>query len=355
MLDRANALAFMQASQPRVAIESKLRTQLMSIALGIVMDPIGSINVKKDSSLAMLLAAQARGWQLFYTELPDLLLRDGQGYGFARRLQVRDDANDWFTFIEEEALTPLKAFDVILMRKDPPFDMEYVYATYVLERAEALGVLVVNRPQGLRDVNEKLYTAWFSQCCAPTLVTRRQNELHEFLRSQEDVIIKPLDRMGGASVFRVRLGDPNTNVIFETMTDYEQRFIMAQRFIPEISAGDKRILLIDGQPVPYALARVPVAGETRGNLAAGGQGVGVPLDAQDRWICSQVGPVLRDKGLLMVGLDVIGEYLTEINVTSPTCIRELDRIYSLDIAGQLMDAIEARLDAKAGARAGDRF
>nr|MBS0019638.1 glutathione synthase [Gammaproteobacteria bacterium] len=320
----------------------------MTIALGIVMDPIGSINAKKDSSLAMLLAAQARGWQLFYMELPHLVLRDGQSYGYATPLRVRDDASDWFTFIGQEALTALAAFDVILMRKDPPFDMEYVYATHVLERAEALGVLVVNRPQGLRDVNEKLSTAWFPECCAPTLVTRRQSELQGFLKLHEDVIIKPLDRMGGASVFRVRLGDPNTNVIFETMTEYEQRFVMAQRFIPEISAGDKRILLIDGEPVPYALARVPAAGETRGNLAAGGQGIGVALDARDRWICAQVGPALRDKGLLMVGLDVIGDYLTEINVTSPTCIRELDRIYALDIAGQLMDAIAARLDAKAG-------
>lgn len=319
----------------------------MSIALGIVMDPIGSINTKKDSSLAMLLAAQARGWRLFYMELSDLLFRDGQAYAYAKPLRVRDDARDWFTFSGQEELTALATLDVILMRKDPPFDMEYVYATYVLERAEALGVLVVNRPQSLRDVNEKLYTAWFSQCCAPTLVTRRQSELQAFLSLHKDLIIKPLDRMGGASVFRVRLGDPNTNVIFETMTEYQQRFVMAQRFIPEISAGDKRILLIDGEPVPYALARVPVAGETRGNLAAGGRGIGVALDARDRWICSQLGPALRDKGLLMVGLDVIGEYLTEINVTSPTCIRELDQLYSLDIAGQLMDAIEARLDRKA--------
>lgn len=320
----------------------------MPIALGIVMDPIGSINTKKDSSLAMLLAAQARGWQLLYMEMPDLVVRDGQSYGYVRPLRVRDDPSDWFTFIGEGALRALGALDVILMRKDPPFDMEYVYATYVLERAEALGALVVNRPQSLRDVNEKLYTAWFPECCAPTLVTRRQSELQRFLRLHEDVIVKPLDRMGGASVFRVRLGDPNANVIFEVMTEYQQRFVMAQRFIPEISAGDKRILLIDGEPVPYALARVPVAGETRGNLAAGGQGIGVALNARDHWICSQVGPALREKGLLMVGLDVIGDYLTEINITSPTCIRELDRIYSLDIAGQLMGAIEARLNPKQG-------
>jgi glutathione synthase len=320
----------------------------MSLTLGIVMDPIGSINTQKDSSFAMLLAAQKRGWRLFYMEMADLLLRDGRSYGYAKPLRVREDSSEWFSFVAEETLTALETLDVILMRKDPPFDMEYVYATYVLERAEALGLLVVNRPQSLRDVNEKLYTAWFPECCAPTLVTRRQRELKGFLALHEDVIIKPLDRMGGASVFRVRLGDPNTNVIFETMTEYQQRFVVAQRFIPEISAGDKRILLIDGEPVPYALARVPAAGETRGNLAAGGRGIGVPLSDRDRWVCSQVASALRHKGLLMVGLDVIGDYLTEINVTSPTCIRELDRIYSLDIAGQLLDAIEVRLDGKTG-------
>ncbi len=315
------------------------------MTLGIVMDPIASIKIDKDSSFAMLLAAQARGWQLCYMELFDLLLRDGQSYGYAKPLRVRDHPSDWFTFVGQEALTALGSLDVILMRKDPPFDLEYVYATYVLERAEAFGALVVNRAQSLRDVNEKLYTAWFPGCCAPTLVARRQDELQAFLHLHQDVIVKPLDRMGGASVFRVRIGDPNVNVIFETMTDYQRRFVMAQRFIPEISAGDKRILLIDGEPVPYALARVPAPGETRGNLAAGGQGIGIPLGARDRWICAQVGPTLRDKGLLMVGLDVIGDYLTEINVTSPTCIRELDRIFSLDIAGQLMDAIEARIGA----------
>lgn len=318
----------------------------MPIRLGIVMDPIGSINVKKDSSFAMLLAAQARGWRLFYMELGDLWLRDGEGYGHAKPLAVHDDPNDWFTFLEEGTGIALRALDVLLMRKDPPFDMEYVYATYLLERAEAVGVLVVNRPQSLRDVNEKLHTAWFPQCCVPTLVTRREGDLRGFLHEHGDIIIKPLDRMGGASVFRVRRGDPNVSVIIETMTKYQSHFVMAQRFIPEIRDGDKRILLIDGEPVPYALARVPPAGETRGNLAAGGRGVGVALTARDRWICTQMGPTLRDKGLLMVGLDVIGDYLTEINVTSPTCIRELDRLYALDIAGQLMDAIEARLRAK---------
>jgi glutathione synthase len=226
------------------------------------------------------------------------------------------------------------------MRKDPPFDMEYVYSTYILERAEARGVLICNRPQALRDANEKLYTAWFSQCCAPTLVSRDMQDLAEFVAEQQEAIIKPLDMMGGASIFRVNAADPNKNVILESMTQYGRKYVMAQTFIPEITAqGDKRILLVDGEPVPYALARIPKSGEFRGNLAAGGRGEGVPLTERDFWICEQVGPTLKEKGLLFVGLDVIGDYLTEINVTSPTCIRELDAQYELNIAGQLMDAI----------------
>jgi glutathione synthase len=232
------------------------------------------------------------------------------------------------------------------MRKDPPLDLEYLYSTYLLEQAETRGTLVVNRCASLRDANEKLFTAWFPHCCAPTLVSRDAGRFRAFLAEQGDIILKPLDAMGGASVFRVRQDDPNTAVILETLTDHGRRMAMAQRFIPEISAGDKRILLVDGEPVPYALARIPAPGETRGNLAAGGRGEGVPLSERDYWICAQVAPVLREKGLLFVGLDVIGDYLTEINVTSPTCIRELDRQYGLDIAGQLMDAIAARLPAR---------
>ncbi len=310
--------------------------------LGVVMDPIGSISIAKDSTFAMLLAAQARGWQLVYMELGDLRLQDGEAQARGQTLTVRDDPSDWFA-LHQPWHRPLADLDVILMRKDPPVDMEYIYATHVLERAEAAGTLVVNKPASLRDANEKLYTAWFPQCCPPTLVSRNRGEILKFLAVHEDIILKPLGGMGGASVFRARKGDPNTNVILETMTLHDTRYTMAQRFIPEIAAGDKRILLIDGDPIPYALARVPPPGETRGNLAVGGEGRGVRLSDRDLWICDQVSEQLRNKDLLFVGLDVIGDYLTEINVTSPTCIRELDRFYDLDIAGSLMDTLEARL------------
>lgn len=314
----------------------------MTVKLGVVMDPISKITVKKDSTLAMLLAAQARGWTLEYMEMKDLFFRDGICHGRMRSLTVRDDAHAWYELGEAET-RPLSQLDVVLMRKDPPFDMEYIYATYLLERAEQTGVLVVNKPQSLRDANEKMYTAWFAQCCPPTLVTRELSRLYEFLRVEKEIIVKPLDGMGGASIFRVTDGEANTNVIFETMTHHENRFIMAQRFLPEIRDGDKRVLLIDGEPVPYALARVPAEGDARGNLAAGAKGVGVELGERERWIASEVGPVVREKGLLFVGLDIIGEHLTEINVTSPTCIRELDAIYELDIGAQLMNAIETKL------------
>jgi len=316
----------------------------MSVKLGVVMDPISEITVKKDSTLAMLLAAQARGWSLEYMELKDLYLSDGICHGRMRPVTVRDDPEDWFDLGDAQT-RPLSELDVVLMRKDPPFDMEFIYATYLLERAEQSGVLVINKPQSLRDANEKMYTAWFPQCCPPTLVTREMSRLYEFLSVEKTIIVKPLDGMGGASIFRATEGDANTNVIFETMTLHERRFIMAQRFLPEIRDGDKRVLLINGEPVPYALARVPAEGDARGNLAAGAKGVGVELSERERWIASQVGPVVREKGLLFVGLDVIGDHLTEVNVTSPTCIRELDAIYGLDIGGQLMDAIEVALEA----------
>ena len=314
----------------------------MMVSLAVVMDPIASINVNKDSTLAMLLAAQRRGWKLLYTEPVDLYLRDGRPFAHTRVLSVRDDHADWFS-LGESTLMPLASMDVILMRKDPPFDMEFVYATYLLERAEEEGVMVVNRPRSLRDCNEKLFTAWFPQCCPPTLVSRRHADLRAFLDEHQQIVVKPLDGMGGASVFRVGKGDPNTSVIFETLTSHQRRFAMAQRFVPEIVDGDKRILMIDGEAVPFALARVPAVGEARGNLAAGASGVGRELGERERWICRQVGPALRERGLLFVGLDVIGDYLTEINVTSPTCIRELDKLYSLDIAGQLMETIAAKL------------
>ncbi len=307
------------------------------------MDPIGAINYKKDSTLAMLQAAQQRGWELYYMEQSGLFLEDSHCHAHMARLEVRPDPQDWYTLGTARA-APLADLDVVLMRKDPPFDMEYLYTTYLLERAEVDGVLVVNRPAAIRDANEKLYTAWFADCCVPMRVSRDQRLLEEFLHLHGDIIVKPLNGMGGASVFRVRQQDPNLHVILETITDNGRRSAMAQRYIPEISAGDKRILLIDGEPFPHALARIPAAGETRGNLAAGATGVGVDLSKRDRWICSQVGPTLRERGLLFVGLDVIGDYLTEINVTSPTCIRELDAQYGADIAGRLMDTIARRLN-----------
>lgn len=314
----------------------------MSIKLGVVMDPIEAINPKKDSTLAMLLAAQRRGWQLHYMQQKDLSLRDGHVQAALRRIEVRDDLQSWYT-LGEAAQTRLTDLDVILMRKDPPLDMQYIHTTYLLELAEAAGVLVVNRPQTLRDANEKLFTAWFPQCCPPTLVSRDLGQLRSFLTEHGDIIIKPLEGMGGVSIFRLKLGDPNISVALEMLTGNGRQYIMAQRFIPEITQGDKRILLVDGEPMPYALARIPASGETRGNLAAGGRGEGLALSERDRWICAQVGPTLKQKGLLFVGLDVIGDYLTEINVTSPTCIRELDAQFGLDIAGELMDCIAGKL------------
>jgi glutathione synthase len=275
-------------------------------------------------------------------EQGDPFLADGRVHASMRPLSVRDDPNGWFTLGEPETL-PLASLDTVLMRKDPPLDLEYFYSTYLLELAEREGCLIVNRPQAVRDANEKLFAARFPDCCPPLLVTRDMARIRAFLNAQGDIVVKPLDGMGGASVFRLREGDPNTGVILETSTDHGRRTVMAQRFLPEYVNGDKRILLIDGEPVPQALARIPAAGESRANLAAGGTGVGVDLSERDRFICAQVGPVLREKGLLFVGIDVIGDYLTEINVTSPTCIRELDRIYDLDIAGTLMDAIARRL------------
>ena len=310
--------------------------------LGVVMDPIESIKIHKDSSFALLLAAQRRGWRLKYIEMHDLYLRDGAAYARQAALRVEDDPRRWFD-LEPPEDAPLGDLDAVLMRKDPPVDTEYHYATHILEHAEQAGVLVVNRAAGLRNYNEKLAALRFPHCCAPSLVSRDPARLRAYLQTEPDLILKPLDAMGGAGVFRVRKDDPNTSVILETLTDNGRRQIMAQRYIPEIRHGDKRILLVNGQPAPYALARIPAKGETRGNLAAGGTGVGTPLSERDRWICDQVGPTLVKDGLWFVGLDVIGDYLTEINVTSPTCIRELDREYGLDIAGDLIQVMEERL------------
>ncbi len=317
----------------------------MDIKLGVVMDPIGAINFHKDSTLAMLLAAQKRGWTLTYMEQDDLYLEDSHCHARMQKLSVRADEHDWFT-LGEVTTRPLADLDVILMRKDPPVDLEYLYSGFLLERAEAAGVLVVNHPTAVRNASEKLYTAWFMQCCAPMRVSRDKRVLESFVKEHGDIVVKPLNGMGGASVFRVRHDDPNLHVILETITDNGRETAMAQRYIPEITQGDKRILMIDGKPFPHALARIPAAGETRGNLAVGATGVGVDLNERDYWICEQVGPTLREQGLLFVGLDVIGDYLTEINITSPTCIRELDKLYDADIAGNLMDKIEQRLERR---------
>ncbi len=306
------------------------------------MDPIHSITIQKDSTFAMLLEAQRRGWALWYMEMDDLFLRDGHSYAHMRQLQVIEDKACWFRFGGERTAS-LAELDVILMRKDPPFDMEYVYSTYLLEQAEREGALVVNKPRSLRDANEKLFTAWFPQCCAPTLVTGNKERILSFLDEQGQIILKPLGGMGGSSIFHLSRGDLNTNVTIETLTADGSRYIMAQRYLPEISAGDKRILMVDGEPIPYALARIPKEGEFRGNLAAGGTGKGIPLSERDNWIAEQVGPELRARGILFAGLDVIGDYLTEINVTSPTCIRELDAQFDLNISARLLDRIENRI------------
>jgi glutathione synthase len=312
----------------------------MKRTLAVLMDPIASIHPEKDSTLAMLLEAQRRGYQLLYMVQGGLAIRGGEAWARLAPLEVRDDDESWFT-LGEASWRDLSTVDVILARKDPPFDDQFLYDTMVLELAEMRGALVVNRPQGLRDANEKLFSLHFSQCTPPTLIARDAGEIRRFTAEQGEVVLKPLDGMGGRSIFRSRHHDPNLNVILETLTDNGRNFCAAQRFIPEITAGDKRILMIDGEPVPYALARVPQGDDFRGNLARGGKGVGVPLSDRDRWIAAEVGPELKRRGMFFVGLDVIGDYLTEINVTSPTCIRELDKAFGLNIAGQLFDCIEA--------------
>lgn len=315
----------------------------MTIKIGVIMDPIETIKPKKDSTLAMMLAAQRRGWSTYYLRQQDLSHQAGGPWADAWPVTVSDDMNHWFELGDMES-GPLGRFDVLLMRKDPPFNMEYIYATYFLEQAQTAGSLVINDPRSLRDVNEKFFTTHFPQCLPETIVSRNPDHYRAFLEQQRHIVVKPLDGMGGASIFQIKQGDPNTNVILETLLEHGQRTAMAQRFLPEFKQGDKRILLIDGEPVPYALARIPAEGEARANLAAGATWKGVALSERDYWICREVGPELQRRGLVFVGLDVIGEYLTEINVTSPTCIRELDQLYGLDIAGQLMDAITQRLE-----------
>ncbi len=317
------------------------------------MDPLDSVNLKKDSTLAMIRACQKRDLQVFYLRQQDIALWQGEVCGWFRTLRLSDAfcaeldpaaaGDDWYT-LGNEQVALLSSMDVIMMRKDPLCDMEFIYTTYMLERAEQAGTLVVNKPQSLRDCNEKFFATAFSDCVPPLVVSRRHDILREFHREHKNVVFKKLDGMGGASIFRVMEDDPNLTVVMETLTGGEQTQIMAQVYLPEIADGDKRILMVDGEPVPYALARIPSAGESRGNLAAGGRGEGRPLTDRDRWIAEQLGDELRRRGLLFVGIDVIGDYLTEVNVTCPTCIRELDAQFSLDIAGNLIDNILQRLN-----------
>jgi glutathione synthase len=314
----------------------------MTLKFGMVMDDINAINIHKDTSFALLLEAQRRGWTLYYMQLTDLFLRNARAYARTRTVQVKRELGGHFQFLTEQIIA-LDELDVLMMRKDPPFDAQYLYATHILEQAEQRGCYVINKPQALRDANEKLFTAWFPQCCTESLVTCEPLHIREFLQQYADIILKPLDGMGGVSIFRLRLGDPNLSVILETMTEYGQRYVMAQRYLPEIKDGDKRILVVNGEAIPYALARIPAHGESRGNLAAGGSGRGQPLTERDRWIVAQVAPTLKEKGLIFVGLDVIGDYLTEINVTSPTCVQELDKQFGLTICAQLMDHIVEKL------------
>ena len=311
--------------------------------LAIIMDPIESINPKKDSSLAMLLEAQGRNWQIYYGQLSDICLRDGKAFGYLTSMQVTDNHTKWFELGDKEDI-PLGDMDLILMRKDPPFDMEYIVATYILQRAEDLGALVVNRPQSLRDANEKAFLSWFPNCAPSTLITRSLEEMHSFMKEHPKVVVKPLDLMGGQSVFVTDLEDGNHNVILESISLQGKRYIMLQKYIPEVvHTGDKRIILIDGRPIPMALVRIPTPGDHRGNMVTGARIEVRPLSDRDLWICDQIGPELRDRGLLITGIDVIGDYITEINVTSPTGIRELEREGDVKITSQMFDAIESRL------------
>jgi glutathione synthase len=312
-------------------------------SLAVLMDPLETIKPAKDSTIAMLTAASSRGLETFAFGQGDLWSRDGRAYARLTPIELTGDATAWCR-TGEPGVRDLAAIDAVLMRKDPPFDMEYIVSTYLLERAEQAGTLVVNRPQGLRDMNEKAYTAWFPECCAPTLITRDMPAMEAFLSEHGRAVFKPLDGMGGRSIFVVAVGDPNTRVVLETLTDYGRRYAIAQRYLPEIAeTGDARILLVEGEPVPHALARMPAAGDHRGNLAAGAQAASRALTDRDRWLASRIGPVMRERGMLFVGLDVIGGFVTEINVTSPTGIREIEKMHGHDVGGMLIDAILARL------------
>jgi glutathione synthase len=314
----------------------------MHVNIGIVMDPIDRIQYKKDTSLALLWAARDKGWTLWYMEDADLYQGEGTARARMAPIEVFEDPARWYALGEAED-RPLSDLDVILMRKDPPFDNAFVYATYLLEQAERDGVLVVNKPASLRDCNEKFFATLFPECTPPVTVARRAEHIKAFVNTQEDCILKPLDGMGGSAIFRLKKNDPNMNVVIETLTQHGRCHIMAQRFIPEIRDGDKRIILIDGEPIPYCLARYAAEGETRANLAAGGTGRARALSERDLWLCQQVAPELKKRGLIFVGLDVIGDYITEINVTSPTGIREINAQFDQNIGGALMDCIEGKL------------
>ena len=312
-------------------------TTTAPIKLGIVMDPISQVKVAKDSSMAMMLEAQKRGYEIYYMEMQDLYLDQGQARASTQKVKVFDDSNHWYELSDQQDMA-LSDLDAILMRKDPPFDTEFIYATYMLERAEVEGTLIVNKPQSLRDCNEKLFTAWFADLTPRTLVTRNDKQIRNFHQELKDIIIKPLDGMGGSSIFRIKEDDANVGVIIETLTNHGQQYAMVQEYMPEIVDGDKRILIVNGEPMPYCLARIPAQGETRGNLAAGGRGVARPLSPSDKLIAETIAPELKKRGLYFVGLDVIGDKVTEINVTSPTCIREIEAAYPINISGKLMDA-----------------
>lgn len=315
------------------------------INIGFVMDPIESINIKKDTSFAMMLAAAKRDWNIHYMNLNDLYIINGTARACTKIISVTDNSDNWFTTKSTQDIA-LEKLDVIIMRKDPPFDTEYIYATYILELAERKGSLIINKPQSLRDCNEKLFTTWFPHLTPQTLVSRNAKLIKEFHAKEKDIILKPLDGMGGASIFRIKENDPNLSVIIETLTNDGENFCMAQTFVPDISNGDKRILIVDGEPMPYCLARIPPKGETRGNIAAGGSGVARKLSTTDWKIANEIAPLLKEKGLIFVGLDIIGDKITEINVTSPTCTREIEAVFDISISDKLMDAIEKKLNHK---------
>lgn len=327
-----------------------MSTSTLKYSVAIVMDPIQSLNIKKDTTIAMIREAQARGLTLYYCQPRDLFVREGVVYAELTPFSIDLTAHPFYT-LGTPATVPLHTIDVVLMRKDPPFDMEYVYSTYLLEMAARKGALVVNRPDSIRAANEKLFATWFAEFCPPTLVTRDMQRIKAFIAEQQFIVVKPLDGMGGSQVFQIKANDPNQNVILETITHYGQRTVMAQRFLPEYKQGDKRILIINGKPYPHVLARIPAEGEARANLAAGGKGVGVDLTPREYEICKAIAPTLVEMGLLFVGLDVIGDYVTEINVTSPTGVRELEAQYGDNITALLWDAIEQNLIQRQGARA----